>query len=133
MYAYSNLNGSHNIPQKESKISISTDFPDIKPRVCSFEFLLFFIHEQMENSGGSKMEISVVNLTGKTISLDVESSYKVSKVKEEIRKKENIDPKKQHLVFAGKQMEDDRELSDYNVRQDSTLRLVLSLRSSLSR
>lgn len=85
----------------------------------------------MKNSGGSKMEISVVTLTGKTISLDVESSDKVSKVKEEIHKKESIDPKKQHLVFAGKQMENDQKLSDYNVRQDSTLRLVLSLRSSL--
>lgn len=77
------------------------------------------------------MEISVVTLTGKTISLDVESSDKVSKVKEEIHKKESIDPTKQHLVFAGKQMENDQKLSDYNVRQDSTLRLVLSLRSSL--
>lgn len=87
----------------------------------------------MKNSGGSKMEISVVTLTGKTISLNVESSDKVSKVKEEIHMKESIDPKKQHLVFAGKQMENDRKLSDYNVRQDSTLRLVLSLRSSLTR
>ena len=76
---------------------------------------------------GQTMQIFVRTPTGEIITLQVELLDTVEIVKAKIQSKEGTPAIRQTLMFAGKYLMDECTLFDYNIQQESTLRLILKL------
>lgn len=78
------------------------------------------------------MLIKVKTLTGKELEIDIEPTDNVLRIKERVEEKEGIPPLQQRLIFAGKQMNDEKTALDYKVQGGSVLHLVLALRGGVT-
>jgi ubiquitin len=70
------------------------------------------------------MQIFVKTLNGKTITIEVDPQDSVISLKKKIQDREIIPPDRQRLIYGGRQLADNKNLSDYDIREESTLHLL---------
>lgn len=75
-----------------------------------------------------KMQIFIKTLTGRKQQFNFEPETKVLQVKQALQEKEGIDVEQIRLIFSGKQLSDDKALSEYNIAAGGTIHMVLQLR-----
>jgi hypothetical protein len=86
----------------------------------------------MSAAMNEKRQIFLHTLTGKKISFDLTEEQSVEDLMLMVQKTEGIPVDQQRIVFAGKQLEEERLLFTYNIQNGSTLHLVLRLRGMIS-
>jgi hypothetical protein len=111
------------LKQKET-IELTIEHPKYYESVVNKKY------DEIRQKGGG-MRIFVSTLTHKTIYLEVSYEHTIEDLKFMIKQSESIPVPQQRLIYAGKQLEDDKTLADYRIHKESNLTLVLRLRGGM--
>ena len=87
------------------------------------------MHLVLRLRGGTQAFLKT--LRGKTVTLNFEPADTIKSLKEKIEEKEGIPVKEQRLVFNNQELANGLTVSDYNIKLDSTVHLLLSLKGGM--
>ena len=73
------------------------------------------------------MQLLVKTVSGRTVSVEVEPSEPVKCVKKLLQERENVDIEHQRLVFAGKELEDEKEIGSYHISEEATIEMLFKM------
>jgi len=114
---------------KRVQLSDSSRLADFNIENQSFLSLKVLNLAEIEARKRGNLQIYIKTVT-KILTLNVESSDKISLVKGKIEDKENWPADIQRLVYKGKPLEDNRTVDYYGIRKEETLCLVLRVRQA---
>lgn len=77
------------------------------------------------------MQIMVRNLTGKTVIFEFEPLDTIERVKAKIERREGVSSQHQRLIYAGVELQNGKTLSDYNIRREAIVYLILRSKAGL--
>jgi ubiquitin-like protein Nedd8 len=75
-----------------------------------------------------RFTITIKTLTGRRIAVVLRPSDKIEEIKLQIYQKEGIPFPNQRLVYNGKQLADERTVTEYGLDESTVIHLVLALR-----
>ncbi len=68
------------------------------------------------------MQVFIKTVSGKAITIEIESSDTIRNLKKQIEAKEGVCPDQQIIVYSGQQLEDYKTLADYSIEKEATVR-----------
>jgi large subunit ribosomal protein L40e len=77
------------------------------------------------------MQVLIKTMTGKIFAIDTEASESIGELKSRVAEVEKIPIEQQRLIFNGRQLDDDRTLSDYDIQRGAQINLCLRLRGGM--
>ena len=78
------------------------------------------------------MQIFVKDLNGKTLTLDVNKGYTIINIKNKIKDKLGVPIQEQNLTYGGKQLNDDKTLEYYDITEEATIQMSMSLKGGVT-
>ena len=77
---------------------------------------------------GGSLDIFVVDMSQETIILKVEPTDTIAKLKKKVKDRKGFPADQQHhILYRGRELEDDRTFGYYSIENNSTLNLVLAV------